>query len=229
MAMEWNDLLFAHWPVPLDHLRQHVPEQLEIETFDGTAWIGITPFLMTGTRPRMAPRALGMRFPELNVRTYVRSGERPGIWFFSLDADSRLAVFAARIGYHLPYYSASMKHQRQSGAVHFESRRLRGTDPHPDVFEAQYQPVGDVFEAVPGTHEHFLTERYVLFAEGPRGGLYAGHIHHRPWPLQEAEADIRKNTMTQQIGFALPDTAPLLHFARHLEVIAWYLTPESPA
>jgi uncharacterized protein len=227
MAMRWEHLLFAHWPVQVEDLRPHVPEELEVETFDGSAWIGITPFQMTATRPRLVPSALGLRFPELNVRTYVRSGERPGIWFFSLDAASRLAVRAARVGFFLPYFDARMSLAVRGEAVEFNSHRIEGGASEADL-KVTYRPIGDVFHSSPGTLEHFLTERYVLFSM-KRDRLFAGDIHHVPWPLQPAEADIHLNTMTAQLGLSLPDREPILHFSRRLEVVAWPLVAEKPA
>ena len=223
--MTWEDLLFAHWPVPGDSLRRLIPEGLELDTFDGSAWIGIVPFRMTGVRLCWLPRIPGTAaFPELNVRTYVTAGGKPGVWFFSLDAASRIAVRAARRRFHLPYFDAEMETGTDGKVIAYRSRRIHRGAPVAK-FDARYGPVGPVHFSVPGTLEHFLTARYCLYAgDVPGSGqrqLWRGEIHHPPWPLQAAEANFAINTMTAQIGLQLPATKPVLHFARRLDVVAW--------
>jgi uncharacterized protein len=221
MAMEWRDLLFAHWPVPVAALRAHIPSALGIDTFDGTAWIGVVPFRMTGVRPRLVPAVPWISaFPELNVRTYVTIRGKPGVWFFSLDAANPLAVRAARTGFHLPYFDAQMECCTTGDTIHYSSTRThRGA--LPADFCASYRPTGAIYAAQPGTLEHWLTERYALYAANRRGQIFCGDILHRPWPLQPAEAELMLNEMTFQIGMRLPDVKPLLHFARYLDVVAW--------
>jgi uncharacterized protein YqjF (DUF2071 family) len=194
LFMSWHDLLFMHWRVPEGALRPLVPSVLELDTFDGGAWLGITPFRMSGTRPRFLPSVPPLsNFPELNVRTYVTAGGRPGIWFFSLDAHNRIR------------YGSVRTHRGAPGAR----------------FAGRYRPVGDPFNSRPGTLEHFLTERYCLYSASGRGNVYRGDIHHHPWPLQRAEIEIESLAMTEQIGVALPETEPLLHFSRRLDTLAW--------
>src|SRR4051795_4757016 len=135
MAQSWIDLLFAHWPVDAEQLRAIVPASIPIDTFDGTAWLGITPFELTGLRPRGLP-ALS-RFPELNVRTYTMLGGKPGIWFFSLDAGSLAAVWGARLTYRLPYFKARMGIARE-GRIRYRSVRAGAR------LEAAYEPTGPV-------------------------------------------------------------------------------------
>jgi uncharacterized protein len=211
MGQTWRDLLFAHWPVEQRLLRPHVPRELELEEHGGTAWIGITPFRVEGLRMRgLPPVPMLSRFRELNCRTYVRSGDRPGIWFFSLDASSRLAVHGARRTYRLPYH-----HARIDLNGRFVARR---TGDHPVTFEAKYQPVGKRFTAEPGTLEHFLTERYCLYADE---GRRRADIHHPPWPLQPAEAEIDPGGLPP----APLEGKPLCHFARRQDVLVWPLQP----
>ena len=224
--MRWDDLLFAHWPVSADALRALLPPGLELDLFEGEAWIGLVPFHMTGVRPRLLPGVPTVtRFPELNVRTYVTAREngieRPGVWFFSLDATSKLAVRIARATYQVPYFDAriSCEPSGESGICYSHSRTQRGAAPA--AFEASYAPVGEVELARSGSLEHWLIERYCMYGADRRQRPYRAHIHHVVWPLQPAEAEIRTNTMTEQIGLALPDCAPLLHFARRLDVVAW--------
>jgi hypothetical protein len=221
IAMTWHDLLFAHWRVDGDRLRGLLPGSLELDTFEGEAWIGVVPFWMTGIRHRCFPAVPGLRsFAELNVRTYVTAGGTAGVWFFSLDAAHAIAVRVARATYHLPYYRARMSARRNGQAVDYSSRRThRGAKAA--AFSGRYRPVSDLFQAEAGTLEYFLTERYCLYAEDGAGRLRRGEIHHAPWPLQRAKAEIGVNTMTEPLGVSLEGDGPLLHFARRLEVVAW--------
>jgi uncharacterized protein YqjF (DUF2071 family) len=183
------------------------------------------PFHMTGVRPRYVPSLPSISaFPELNVRTYVTAEGKPGVWFFSLDAANPLAVQVARSVFHLPYYHARMSSRRTGDVVSYSSTRTHRSA-SAAVFGGQFQPTGPIFHARPATIEHWLTERYCLYAANRRGHVWRGDIHHQPWPLQPAEAALECNTMTRQIGLTLPDTKPLLHFAGYLDVVAWALQP----
>jgi uncharacterized protein YqjF (DUF2071 family) len=221
MRMQWHDLLFMHWPVDRDALRRYIPPALAIDTFDGSAWIGVVPFRMSRVAPRLIPPAPYLSaFPELNVRTYVSAEGKLGVWFFSLDAGNPLAVEAARDAFHLPYYNAHMTCHTTGEIVQYSSVRTHRRAA-PATFQAQYRPAGPAYLSTPGTLESWLTERYCLYAANRRGTLWRSDIHHRQWPLQPAEAEIERNSMTDQIRLTLPDTKPLLHFARQLDVIAW--------
>jgi hypothetical protein len=221
LFQRWHELLFAHWPLPPDRVRPLVPPALELDTFDGRAWLGVVPFRMSRVRLRGTPALPGLAaFPELNVRTYVRHGERRGVWFFSLDAASRAAVRAARALFHLPYFDAEMECAERGGEIHYRSSRTHRGAP-PAELRGRYAPSAPVELARPGTLEHFLTERYCLFAAGSRGRLYRGDIHHAPWPLQRARAELETNTMARASGLELPAVPPLLHFARVLDVLIW--------
>lgn len=223
MTQSWHDLLFAHWPVGERELRERVPPGLELDLFDGQAWVSITPFHMTNVAPRGVPAVPWVSaFPELNVRTYVRHGGRPGIYFFSLDAGNPLAVGAARSLFHLPYFTARMRVESRDGRVHYRSERSSSED-GAATFAGTFGPVGPVFEAKPGTLDHFLTERYCLYTFDDRWQLYRGEIHHPAWPLQRAEAQIEVNTMTESAGLRLPSLAPHLHFSRRQDVLIWAL------
>jgi uncharacterized protein len=222
MAMQWHDLLFAHWPVRPERLRPYLPRPLELETFDGWAWLAVVPFRMAGTRLRGGPALPRVSaFPELNVRTYVSAEGKAGVWFFSLDAASLPAVETARLAFHLPYVHAAMACRDEGGAIKYSSRRYP-RHPRPAAFQGRYQPVGPFLRATPGTLEHWLTERYCLYAANRRGRVWRGEIDHAPWPLQVAEAELAHNTMTAPLGLELQG-APLLHFARRLDVVAWGL------
>jgi uncharacterized protein YqjF (DUF2071 family) len=221
LAMRWHDLLFMHWPVSRAALRPLIPPALALDTFDGTVWVGVVPFRMTGVRPRGVPALPWLSaFPELNVRTYVTAGGKPGVWFFSLDATNPVAVRLARTLFSLPYYDARMASKRRGDHVRYSSQRTHRGAP-PAELQADYHPIGRVSYAPAGTLAHWLTERYCLYAADGRGRVWRGDIHHAHWPLQTAEATVHVNTMTQQIRLRLPDTPPLLHFARHQDVVAW--------
>lgn len=220
MAMEWHDLLFMHWPVDPSALAASLPRGLELDRFEGEAWLGVVPFRMAGVRPRIAPALPGLSaFPELNVRTYVKAEDVPGVWFYSLDAASRVAVRVARFSFHLPYFDARMSCRPKGGDVVYASeRRHRGA---PEArFVARYRglgtPPGDPPELV-----RWLTERYCLYAARSDGRLLRGEIHHAPWPLECAEADVEALDMTRLVNVCLPGREPLLHFARRLDVVAW--------
>jgi len=225
VAMTWNDLLFAHWPVPSAQIRPLVPDCFSLDTFDGAAWIGVVPFRMTGIKAVGMPSFPGLSaFLELNVRTYVTAGGKPGVYFFSLDAANPVAVRVARRVFHLPYFDADMSLVDGDGSIQYESRRThRGSKGA--VFVGRYAPIGGVQVAAPRTLEHFLVERYALYTIDARGRAMRGDVRHAPWPLQIAEADLAVNTMARARGIGLPATKPLLHFARRLEVVALPLVP----
>ncbi len=219
--MGWRDLLFMHWPVEVDALRSLVPPALSIDTFEGSAWLGVVPFDMTGVRPRFLPAVPGVsNFPEINLRTYVTAEGKPGIWFFSLDAHSRVAVRLARATFHLPYFDAEMSCHASDEEVAYGSLRTHRGAPRAE-FAARYSPVGEPFESERGSIENFLTERYCLYSADRRGNVRRGEVHHHLWSLQPAGAEVSTLAMTQQIGLKLPETAPILHFSKRLDVLAW--------
>jgi len=226
MTMRWLDLLFAHWPVDPEPLARAIPQGLELETWDGAAWLGVVPFRMNSVGPRHLGWLPGVsRFAELNVRTYVRAGGRAGVWFFGLDATSMLAVEAARLGFHLPYFRARIELTRGPGLwIGYRSRRTDGRGPGAE-FRGRYRPTGPVRHAEPGSFEHFLTERYCLYAADSKGRIYRGEVHHPPWPLQGAELVIEHNTMGETAAVRLDGAPSILHFSERLDVLAWGLAP----
>jgi uncharacterized protein YqjF (DUF2071 family) len=216
----WHDLLFAHWPVPASRVRALVPSELAVHEFDQTSWVGVVPFHMSGIARRPLPALPWLSaFPELNLRLYVEHGGRPGVWFLSLDAANPLAVWAARRWFHLPYFHARMGVRVEAREVAYESAR-RHSGP-PVVFRARYRPASAAYEASHGTLEHWLTERYCLYARSSSGRLYRTEIHHPPWPLQRAEAEIERNDLFAGHFDAPSGPPPVLHFARRLDVVVW--------
>jgi hypothetical protein len=219
MTQTWHDLLFAHWPVDPGQLRASVPPEFAIDLFEGAAWLGIVPFHMSNVAPRgVPPLPWVSRFPELNVRTYVRVADRPGIFFFSLDAGSSIAVHAARALLNLPYYSAAMRVRTIADGVEYYSQRRSDKAAE---FAGTYGPTGMPFIAAEGSLEYFLTERYCLYNRNHRGRPYRLEIHHPPWQLQPARAELARNTMASVSGVSLPDRPPLLHFAKRQDTVAW--------
>lgn len=221
MHQAWHNLLFMHWRVPYESLRAIIPPGLPLDTFDGDAYIGVVPFMMREVRLRFAPAVPWLSFfPELNVRTYVTLNERPGVYFFSLDAGNPAAVEIARTLFHLPYQNATMECTQNGATIHYASTR---TDSRaaPAYFRATYRPTGAPFIPERNSLEYFLTARYCLYTTDSHSKLLRGEIHHAPWHLQPADAEIETNTMTEPIGIKLPNDSPLLHFSKSIEMVAW--------
>jgi uncharacterized protein len=218
--MAWRELLFAHWRVSPESLRALIPEPLEIDRFNDTCYVGVVPFIMEGVRGRwLPPFPTTGRFLELNLRSYVTLDGKPGVWFFSLDAESALAVRAARLSFGLPYFDASMQLERRDGWTHYRSERTHRGAPAA-LFEGRYRGVGESFEAKPGSLEHWLTERYCLYVgAGPRG-VRRGDIHHHPWALRRGEAEISSCSLIEAAGLE-PEGAPLLHASAGVDTVSW--------
>ncbi len=212
----WRSLLFLHWPIPVEVLRPLVPSRLSIDVYDGTAYVGLTPFLVRGARPVGAPDALSLDFLETNVRTYVHiDGRDPGVYFFSLDAASLLAVVGARVALGLPYFHARMRMDYRDGVVDYRARRLVGSRPGLAVRYELGEPLGP---AVPGTLEHFLIERYVLHVDRPIG-LLTVRVHHAPYPLQRARVLTLDDSLIAADGLPEPlGLPPLVHYAAGVDV-----------
>jgi len=217
MRQIWRHLAFLHWPVAPAAIAAALPPGLEVDCFDGAAYVGIVPFTIPLTRTGRGGVPMAPAFHEINLRTYVhRGGRDPGVWFFSLDATSRLAVAGARIAYRLPYFPAEISMEEADGWIEYRSRR-RGVAA---TFAARYQPIGAVAPAAPGTLEFFLAERYLLYAWTGRA-LRTARVHHAPYPLQPAAAADVAQTLTDAAGLP-PGTGagppPLVHYAREVDV-----------
>jgi len=224
MAQRWNDLLFAHWPLPGSQIAPLLPDWLEIDTYQGSAWLGAVPFWLDRVKFRSMPPIPGARsFPDLNLRTYVRDQftGAPGIYCFSLDASSLIAVGLARTVYHLPYHWAEMwLEQRSDREFAFYSRRRLAN--RPVIFKARYRGLGPRESQMrSGSFEHFITERSCLFSANRAGYPIRANLHYIPWPLEDAEAEIERNDLAASIGLELPKTGPVLHYSRRLAVYIW--------
>ncbi len=220
--MRWVDLLFAHWPIDPDAIRPLIPDGLDLDTYDGRAYLGIVPFRMEDVGPRglPAPPIIG-GFPELNVRSYVRHGGRDGVWFLSLDAASRVAVEGARAGFHLPYFLADVELRREREVIEYRSTRRDPRGPAA-ALDIRYRPTGPVELAAAGSLEAWLTDRMRVFAIDGSGRIVRTEIAHRPWPLQPASAWIRDESMASANGLVLPDEPPHLRYAARLDVRGWW-------
>jgi uncharacterized protein YqjF (DUF2071 family) len=224
MGQTWCDLLFAHWRVPVEELQRVVPPELPLDTHDGSAWLGVTPFFVRGLRLRgTAPVPRLSSFPEINVRTYVSVDGKPGIYFLSLDAGSCTAVFAARRAYRLPYFRSRIAAEAAEGAVSYDAMRTSGDGP-PACFEARYGADGPELPLRTGSLERWLTERYCLYTLDDERRIHRGDIHHPPWPLRPAWAEIETNTMAMPFGIAI-EGEPLLHFSARQDVAIWPIRP----
>ena len=226
MTQRWNDLLFAHWPVPASAMAALLPDGLQVDTYQGSAWLGIVPFWLDRLKVRGVPPApVARSFPDLNLRTYVRdeyTGTQ-GVYCFSMDAGNLVAVAVARAFYRLPYYWAHMQlEQRSEREFAFYSRRRFSSQPV--VFQARYRGLGPTLksaESRSGTLEYFFTERYCLFARNRDGQPIRANIHQVSWPLEEAEAVIEQNDLPGSIGITLPNREPVLHYSRRQAVYIW--------
>lgn len=222
MQQTWSKLLFAHWQVKPEVIRHLIPSSLQIDLFDGAAWVGVVPFVMNDVYPRYTPRMKSRlsNFLELNVRTYVIKDGIPGVFFFSLDCSNSVAVLIARKFYHLPYFRAKMSiEEKKDGTISYTSERAS----EEAAIILSYRPTGGFTNAGSGSIDRFLTERYCLYTTDAKDKLHRGVIHHQMWPLQPAEAEFEINSMTRPLGFDLPDDKPLLHYSERLDTIEWPL------
>jgi hypothetical protein len=233
VTQRWNDLLFAHWPVPVRAVEALLPEWLEADSFQGSAWLGAVPFWLDRVKIRGVPALPGLRFPDLNFRTYVRDRftGTPGVYCFSVDSNNVFAVAMANIAYHLPYRLAEMHMEpRSEREFAFYSRRRFS---RPDViFNARYRGLGPTHktaEMPPGSLEYFFSERNCVFSTNRAGQPIRADLHHVPWPLEEAEAEIERNDLAAAVGIELPNRAPVLHYSRRLAVYIWPAVRVHPA
>jgi uncharacterized protein len=221
--MRWRELLFAHWVVDAAAVRRLIPAGLQLDLFEGRCYVGAVPFLMENVTPRLVPPLPGLSaFPELNLRTYVTTGGKPGVWFFSLDAGQKLAVRTARRFFHLPYFDAKFEIKLTGDQVEYSSVRTHRGAP-PAKFSATYRPVGPEYRSADGTLDAWLTERYCLYSADSAGRIYRGEIDHQPWPLQPAEGVVHANTLGDWLGIEMANSPAALHIAKSLDVRAWMI------
>ena len=214
-CQQWQNLVFIHWSIDKDWLQKQLPSGLELDLYDGQAWIGIVPFSMKGVTLRgcPAPRFL-CDFPEINLRTYVTRNGKKGVWFFSLDVPNALAVWAARTFFHLPYYNARINTTEHEHQVNYHSVR------NEVEFDGTYIPEKFI-DATGNSFESWSTERYCLYSVNSQGRLFRGDIHHKRWPLQSASIEIRKNTFPNDMPIG--DMHPSVLFSRSIDVVVYDL------
>jgi uncharacterized protein YqjF (DUF2071 family) len=219
LAMGWRHLLFENWPIDPEILNRHLPDGLTADEYDGDAWISVVPFTNVAVRPKGVPERLGIRLPELNVRTYVTRDGVPSVYFFSLDAQGIMSVLGARLFHHLPYFYARISLEVENGRVQFSSRRR-----HPGArsakYEGTYWPSGESFSAPSDSFGRFLVERYRFYAQAQDGSLRYSDVEHEPWTLYPARADIETNTLLSAHGFPEPDAEPTYYYSPGLDVVA---------
>jgi uncharacterized protein len=224
--MTWKELCFLHWRVDPRLLEPLLPEALELDTFDSSAWIGVVPFRMHAEPRGLPVLNVAADFAELNVRTYVTIDGKPGVWFFSLDADDGLVVRFNRLVLGLPYLDAKIEVERDGDTIDFRSARTH-LGAGVAALDVRYRPAGVPQPSAPGSLEHFLTERYCLYSVRA-GRVFRQEVDHEPWPLQPAEVELELCTMTRPLGIEL-DGEPLAHYAGELEVVAWLPARVAPS
>ena len=219
LEMGWRHLLFENWPVDPAMMDAHLPDALEVDEHDGSAWLSVIPFTNVAVRPTGIPERVGVRLPELNVRTYVVRDGVPSVYFFSLDAQGVASVIGARLVHHLPYYYARISLEWQDGCVRFDSRR-RHPGARPAEYEATYWPTDEPISAPDDPLGEFLVERYRFYTEAPDGTVRYTDVDHEPWTLYPAAADVETNTVLAADGFARPETEPVYFYSPGLDVVA---------
>lgn len=217
----WRSLLFMHWPVAIDELRPLVPDSLEIDTHEGVAYVGLVPFAMYYVRPRWAPKFVGFNFLETNVRTYVTHGDQPGVYFFSLDAASRIGVWTARTCWGLPYFYSEMSLKPLGDTIHYHSCRSGSAA----TLNVRCQ-LGELLPpSDPSSLEFFFLERYLLFLEHRRQ-LYCGQVYHTPYPAQNAEILELDDQLLAAAGFNNCTGLPThTHYSSGVDVEIFGLQP----
>jgi uncharacterized protein YqjF (DUF2071 family) len=216
----WNNLLLCHWPIDPALIRPKVPAELELDLFDGQAWIGLIPMFMGEIRLRDLSIPTEPNFPELNFRTYVRYGGRTGVYFFAIYAQALFADFGARAFFHTPYMPALVEFEQSQDGFHLGVHRELTLPPHAK-FDAVYKPKGAPFPCPPGSIEAFLSERYSAFAKTLTGKIVRGDLIHDPWQIQDVDAEVRENTILAREGFNLPVEPAQMHYAPGVQVVLW--------
>jgi uncharacterized protein YqjF (DUF2071 family) len=225
----WETLLFASWPVAPEVMRACVPEPLEIDTFDGTAWLTIVPMHMRDLHVRDLPPIPGTStFPEINLRTYVKVGGRPGVYFFSIECNAPFADLVANLLFDFPYKPATMNYRVDGPSIAIDSARGGGSA-NAANFSAKYQPVGDAFTPAPGSLEDFLLSRFASFSVANTGAVLRGDLHHDVWTIRRAQADISVNSLAKSAGIDVLDRAPQLFYSQGTDTVVWPLVEQIPA
>lgn len=204
----WSDLTFLHWRLPPEIIAPLIPKELTVDTWEGDAWLGIVPFRLSGVRPWWSCSVPGVsHFEETNLRTYVHfRGRDPGVWFFSLDAARRLAVFLARVGWHLPYHFARMEILKQGNEIQYLSfRQQHGSPPahvHLQIELSRELPRPAETDSL----ESFLVDRYLLYSHTRMGAIFQGQVFHEPYHITPVTVTHLRQSLTTAMGITVPDT-----------------------
>jgi uncharacterized protein YqjF (DUF2071 family) len=221
MLQSWRNLFFIHWPVPPALLRPHIPDPLQIDTFNGSAWLGIVPFVMEGIYPlALSPFSVTPPFSEINVRTYVMHKGKPGVYFMSLDVQNWASYTIAKRWYRLPYYPAKISFRNEGDFIHYDGIR-KGKTNNQAAFSGSFLPTQEVFFAKTGSLEHWLTERYCFYSIDNKGKFFCADIHHSPWQLQKAETEITINTLFSPFTIDLLNEKPISLFSIGVDSLMW--------
>ncbi|AHG04521.1 hypothetical protein HALDL1_13675 [Halobacterium sp. DL1] len=218
LSFEWRHLLFANWPVDSHAVAARLPAALDVDEYDGTAWLSVVPLLNADARPRGLPTMAGFPRPEVHLRTYVSHDGDPGVYFFSLDAAGLMSVVAARFTHHLPYYYARVRFRRSGDRVHVTSRRRQPGD-RPARFAATYGPTGEAYTAPPDSLAEFVTERRRIYTQSTDGTLRHTDLSHDRWPLFDADVSVTENTLFAASGFEHPETEPVHFYSPGVDVV----------
>ncbi len=218
LEMGWRHLLFENWPVDPDVMDAHLPPGLAPDTHDGSAWLSAVPFTNVAVRPKGLPASLGVRLPELNLRTYITRDGVPSVYFFSLDAQGIASVVGARLFHHLPYFYARIGIDWDDDRVRFRSRRLH-PGARPAHYAGTYRPAGEPFAAPDDDLAAFLVERYRFYTQAQDGSVRYTDVDHDPWTLYPATADVETNTLLTAQGFAEPDADPVYFYSPGVDVV----------
>lgn len=222
MRQSWRNVLFVHYPVSSEYLRTYIPSSLEIDTYKGTAWLGMVAFMMEGIFPRgLSSISLTPSFSEINVRTYVHFNGKPGVYFLSLDVNDWASYTIARRWYRLPYQRTNISYQQEGETFYFESARKSTAVDSPISIQIKYTPLSEVYFPKEGTLDHWLTERYCLFSSNKKGNIFCGEIHHQPWPIQNVKAEINRNTLYTPFKKDNTNLQPLYHFSKGVDTLFW--------
>jgi len=219
LEMGWRHLLFENYPVDPSVVRPHIPDGVTLDRHDDSAWLSVVPYTNVAVRPEGLPSSMGVRLPELNLRTYVTRDGVPSVYFFSLDAQGAASVLGARLMHSLPYYYARSSLECRDGRVAFRSRR-RHAGARAARYEGTYWPAGEPIDAREDPLAAFLLERYRFYAEAPDGTLRYADIDHEPWTVSPADADVTANTLFRANGFETPSSEPVRYYSPGLDVTA---------
>lgn len=218
-TQKWEDVLFLHWPVSPKELRPHIPPCLHLDLYDDAAWLGIVFFQVKGMRPRALPSVPCISsYLQLNVRTYTTYMGKPGIYFISLDVNSRLASILARAVYSLPFRAANMKIDKQGNEINMVS--VMDHSYRKEGFSCGFTPVSPAFYAKVDSFDYWLLERYCLWSL-KRGNLFRTDIHHTKWSLQKAEVIIRSNSMASFLPRKSFLDDPIVHYSALKHALFW--------